>query len=414
VTAQELINFHQRALEKLNSVVSEDGVIFASEDKRFHHKFARDTFKSAHLIFQGLKYRPDPDLFKKTKKAVFEFWQHQILNGQIPHEIRPFDEIFAKTGFYKKKGNYLVNDDSVDATALALIVTPLFIENEEELNFFIPRAKLAISWMIGNMRANGGFLRYRYNYQNGGLTNHGWMDSTHSIKWRKDRLPKDPIALVEVQAYAWNALSLWSDLLLQNDPRLSLLLKAEASLLKKRFNRKFLFKDEGGYYFATAIDGLNRRIRSVSLNPGLCLWASHKGATILNKKLMGEVLKRLLSDELFDERAGIRTFGINEPVFDPEEYHSGKNIFWPFTSYMIAEGLLRLGFEKEAEKIMIAPRTLIKHFDSFIELCKKHDEENFTLFKNGGESGSCKNQTWTIAGFFWESSHSLYKDNPTF
>ena len=112
-----------------------------------------------------------------------------------------------------------------------------------------------------------------------------------------------------------------------------------------------------------------------------------------------------MSEELFDETAGIRTFGRYQRTFDKEGYHSGKNVFWPVTSYMIADGLIKLGFVQEGEKVRRAPRTAIKLFGSFIEQFTV-ENGSYVLFHNGSKK-SCRNQTWTMAGFYWESSMDL-------
>ncbi len=405
MTPEELSEFHNRALSHLLQAVDEEGIIFASEDARFHHKFGRDTFESAYFIHEAGKYSPHGELRQKTKRAVFNFWEHQLLNGQIPHEIKPFNKKDARKKFYYKDGDNLVNDDSADATPLALIVTPLFIEKEEELEQFIPKANRALDWMIQNMETYGGWLPYKYNHKNGGLRNQGWMDSKDSIKWRSNRFPPDPISLVEIQAYAWKALRVWSDILEERDPEKSLELRERAGDLKDRFNEAFVFNDEKGIYLAHGVDGNGDQIRSVSINPGLTLWANHKGETIVNSDVIPSVVERIISEEFFDETAGVRTFSRYQKTFDPNGYHSGDNVFWPVIEYMTADGMIKLGFEKEGEKLARSVRIPIKYFGSFIESCRK-DGESFVLYHNGSENG-CRNQTWTAAGFYWESSRAL-------
>ena len=123
MTPEELSEFNNRALSHLLQAVDEEGIIFASEDQRFHWKFARDTFESAYFIHEAGKYNLNSELWQKTKRAVFNFWEHQLPNGDFPHEIKPFNKRDARKRFYHRDGDNLVNDDSVDATPLALIVT---------------------------------------------------------------------------------------------------------------------------------------------------------------------------------------------------------------------------------------------------------------------------------------------------
>ena len=405
MTPEELSEFNHRALSHLLQVVDEEGIIFASEDRRFHHEFGRDTFKTAYLIQEAGRYNLQSELWRKTKRAVLNFWEHQLPNGQIPHEIKPFNKRDARKRFYYRDGDNLVNDDSADATPLALIVTPLFIETEEELEQFIPKATRALDWMIQNMETYQGFLSYKYNHKNGGLRNQGWMDSKDSIKWRSNRFPPDPISLVEIQAYAWKALRVWSDIHKERDPKKSRDLGEKAMDLKDRFNETFVLNDEEGAYLTHGVDGNGNQIGSISINPGLCLWANYKGEAIVDSEVVPLVVKRIMSEELFDETAGVRTFSRYQKTFDPNGYHSGKDVFWPVIIYMIADGMIKLGFEKEGEKIARSVRIPIKYFGSFIESCKKKGG-SFVLYSNGSANG-CHNQTWTTAGFYWESSKDL-------
>ncbi len=408
MTPEELLDLkdlNSQAHSHILNVVDEGGIIFASEDPRFHHKFGRDTFINSYFIAESIKYSSQEELRQRTKRAVFNFWEHQLANGQAPHEIKPFNKRDARKRFYYRNGDNLVNDDSVDATPLALIVTPMFIETEEELEQFIPKANKALDWMVHNMENYNGWLSYKYNHNNGGLRNQGWMDSKDSIKWKSNRFPPDPIALVEVQAYAWKALRVWSDILEDRDPVRSKELREKAEDLKRRFNESFTLKDDKGVYLAHGLDGNGRQIRSISINPGLCLWANYKGESIIKSEVIPFVVRRIMSEELFDETAGIRTFGKDQRTFDKEAYHSGKDVFWPFTSYMIADGLIKLGFVQEGEKVRRAPRTAIKLFGSFIEQFVRKNG-SYVPFNNGSEK-SCKNQTWTMSGFLWESSMDL-------
>lgn len=406
MTPEELSEFHDRALSHLLQAVDERGIIYASEDPRFNWPFGRDTYDIAYLIHEAGRYNAHGELRQKTKRAVFKFWEHQLPNGDFPHEIKPFNKRDARKRFYYKDGDNLVNDDSLDATPLALIVTPLFIDTEEELEQFIPKANRALDWMIQNMETYGGFLSYKYNHKNGGLRNQGWMDSKDSIKWKSNRFPHDPISLVEIQAYAWKALRVWSDILEERDPKRSRELRERAGNLKNRFNETFVFNDDKGIYLAHGVDGNGNQIRSISINPGLTLWANHKGETIAGPEVVPLIVKRIMSEEFFDETAGVRTFSKYQRTFDPNGYQSGDNVFWPIVEYMTADGMIKLGFEKEGEKLARSVRIPIKYFGSFIESCKK-DGESFSLYSNGGSENGCRNQTWTTAGFYWESSRAL-------
>lgn len=400
VAPPELDRLRSLARDYLLELVTPEG-IFASKDTRFHHYFGRDTYLTAHFINTADRQHSDGKLWRKAKSAVFNFWNYQREDGKVRHEIRPFHwgKMQKLNGFYHRLDEKMVNDDSVDSTPLALMVTPQFIETEEEFKNFLNRALKGLSWMTTNMDGNQGWLAYHYTKH--GLTHQGWMDSPYAVMNDDGSLPPDPIVLVEVQAYAWKTFQLWADLLKGEIPDLSRELKARAEDLKQRFNAKFLMEDKKGLYFAQALDGRGNQIRSVTINPGLALWASYKGESIIDQRYLPLVVQRLTSREMFTDDCGIQLFEDGQKTHDPESYHSGRRVYWPVVNYMGAEGLLALGFCEQAKRVMQAPRKVFEHFGSFVEQFSKNGQ-GYSLFRKGNSDGSCRNQTWSMAGFWWE------------
>lgn len=406
----QLGQYEQRARNLMFQVLSPEGMK-ASLDGRFGHIFFRDSDISADFIDASNEYSPDLELWSKTKQAVFSLWRFQREDGKLIHEAIRYDEMLKKRrenpynfgdieGFYRPVDEYLVNDDSIDATPLTLIVTPKFFTSENDRKTFIPKAKKALRWMMNNMDENSGFLRYERNK----LSNQGWMDSEHGVVAEDGSFPEGPIALVEAQALTWKAFKVWSELLAETDPDFGGELWDRANELKIRFNEKFAFEDQSGPYFAHALDGNDNQIRTPSINPGLSLWANHDGETIYSKKIIPHIVSRLVDQPFLDPDAGIRTFEKGQPTFDEEGYHNGEDIFWPFATGMVAKGMLELGYKEEAIKVLLANMSGILHFDSFIETFSKNG--SYRLFRDGGEDGSCWNQTWTTAMFLW-SYHFL-------
>lgn len=408
----DLLQLGNMAINYLGQLVTPDG-IYAAMEERLHNPFGRDSYITADFVNEADNHVDIRDIWRTTKTAVFRFWDFQREDGKLRHEIRKFDwgEMQRSRSFFYREGKYMVNDDSVDSTPLALIVTPEFIENEEEFENFLPRAVKALFWMATNMDENNGWLSYRYNKN--GLTHQGWMDSKYGVTNRDGTLPQDPIALVEAQAYAWKTMRLWSDLLKDKIPDISQDLSRRAQELKQRFNKEFLMQDDKGLYFAHALDGRGNQIRSVSINPGLCLWASYKGESIIGQEHISAVVDRLMSPDFFDEAAGIKTFEAGQKMFDPEDpaYHNGKNVHWPHATAMVAKGMLSLGFAQEANMVIGANLVPIKIFGSFVEQFSKNG--TYSLFRNGDSDGSCRNQAWNIAGSLWEIGYlSSLKEAP--
>lgn len=401
----------ERATKLLLSLFTEEGLP-ASKDRRFHHYFGRDTFISAHFIHDAHQNAPNTKLWNMAKNAVFSFWKFQRPSGQLPHEVKRFDENdpLLLTGHFYRDDEWLVNDDSVDATPLGLIVTPFFVDRDsDEFNELCPKAIEALEWIMKNMDENSGWLSYRYN----ALHQQGWMDSKFSVINDDGTLPEDPIALVEVQGFAWKALRLWSDLLMDTYPGLSQELLQRADDLKARFNERFLMEDEKGIFFIQALDGKGNQIRSTSINPGLCLWAAYKQESIIDARCIPAVIDRLMSPGFFDEDSGISTFEEGQKSFDPDGgYHrpssEEERVKWPIASAMVEKGMINFDAERQAKRSMLGNMNFIHYFGSFVETGNKNGK--LSLFDRG-DARSTKDQTWNAAAYRWEATNPLLRRN---
>ena len=129
-----------------------------------------------------------------------------------------------------------------------------------------------------------------------------------------------------------------------NDSVLAKRLEERADKLKIAFNEKFWLKDEG--FFALALDGYKKQIKSVTSNPGHLLFTG-----IVDDRKVDLVVRRLFKKDLFTSR-GIRTHSTFEPDFYPESYHLGA--VWPHDNWIIAQGLKKLGYKKEYRALRIA------------------------------------------------------------
>jgi glycogen debranching enzyme len=86
-------------------------------------------------------------------------------------------------------------------------------------------------------------------------------------------LAEPPVALVEVQGYAYLAKERIAEVFeALGQPDRADQLRKEAAELKLAFNEAFWMEDEGTY--ALALDGNKRQVRSVTSNPGHCLSCS--------------------------------------------------------------------------------------------------------------------------------------------
>jgi glycogen debranching enzyme len=181
------------------------------------------------------------------------------------------------------------------------------------------------------------FIEYQRKNQKG-LFHQGWKDSF------EDHLRiEPPIALVEVQGYQYLALREIASLAAKKgDQKLVKKLEKRAFGLKEKFNVKFWMAPKK--FFALALDGKKQQREAITSNPGHLLFTG----IIKEKEKREFVVKRLFEKDMFTPY-GIRTHSELEEDFDPKSYHLGS--VWPHDNWIIAQGLKKLGYQKEYQKI---------------------------------------------------------------
>ena len=187
-------------------------------------------------------------------------------------------------------------------------------------------------------RDGDGYIEYQRSSPRG-LVNQGWKDSVDAIRFRDGSVALAPLALCEVQGYAYaayRARAMIAAELGQQDVRESCLAKAAA--LKERFNRDFWIEELG--WFAIALDADKRQVDSLTSNIGHCLWSG-----IVADRHVKAVAERLVSPPMWTGW-GIRTLAADELAYDPVSYHCGT--VWPHDVALCVAGLAANGHAKEA------------------------------------------------------------------
>jgi glycogen debranching enzyme len=260
--------------------------------------------------------------------------------GKIMHEIRVGE--LAGAGEVPHTPYY----GSIDSTPLWLILYGYvwsWTGDRGVIERLWPAAERALEWIDRYGDEDGdGYVEYEKKSE-GGLDNQGWKDSRDGILHADGSIPKAPIALCEVQGYVYQAkvrTARVARALGHED--LADELEKQAEELKRRFNEDFWMADEG--YFAVALDGKKKQVRSITSNPGHCLWSR-----IVDPSKAQRVARTLLSSDL-SSGWGIRTLSASNPSFDPIGYHTGS--IWPHDNALIAHGLKLYGFDEEANKVI--------------------------------------------------------------
>ncbi|MCI0362379.1 MAG: hypothetical protein L0219_00765 [Phycisphaerales bacterium] len=261
--------------------------------------------------------------------------------GRILHELR----LGEMTAFEERPHSPYFG--STDATPLFLILLDEYERwtGDAELVRKLRReARAALRWIdeFGD-RDGDGYVEYDRRNKETGLENQCWKDSWNSILFSDGTLAPLPRATCEIQGYVYDAKMRCARLARQvwNDPALADQLEQQAADLKRRFNQDFWVADRK--FFALALDGQKRKVDSLTSNIGHLLWSG-----IVDDDKAEHCVRHLMGDKLFSGW-GIRTMAEGEGGYNPIGYHVGT--VWPHDNSIIAWGLRRYGYRKEAARI---------------------------------------------------------------
>lgn len=271
--------------------------------------------------------------------------------GKIMHELRP-DVLQAADGLALPPLYY----GTVDATALWSILLHEAWQAgmaDDHVQALIPNLEAALHWIGDHSDADGdGFAEY-IDRTGHGLANQGWKDSGDSIRWQDGQVAEGPIALCEVQGYAYQAAIAGADLLDRfggGGDRW----RTWASALKQRFADAFWVEDPAGDYPAIALDVGKRRVDSVTSNMGHLL-----GTGILQPGQAELIAARLVSDEL-NSGYGLRTMSADAAGYWPLSYHCGA--VWAHDTAIAINGL---GAEGLIDQAGVLAEGLLKAAEGF-------------------------------------------------
>lgn len=310
---------------------------FAAGVPWFVTLFGRDSIICA---LQTLAYRPE--IAAETLRLLAQFqgkrvepWRDEE-PGKILHELRVGE--LARMGEIPYTPYY----GTVDATPLFLILLSEYVVWTGDVSLFHElreSVEAALTWMNAFGDHDGdGYLDYRAEAEDL-LINQGWKDSGNAIVDSMARRAEAPVALVEVQGYAFWAKQRLAEILARiGETERAATLGREARELRERFNRDFWMKEK--QFYALAIQGGERLVDAVASNPGQALWTG-----IVDHERARLVAERLMAEDMYSGW-GIRTLSSHERAYNPVGYHLGT--VWPHDNSLIAAGLRRHGFARQA------------------------------------------------------------------
>ncbi len=248
--------------------------------------------------------------------------------GRILHELRLGPESKHALG-----GSHYYG--SVDATPLFVM---LLVEawrwgaDAETIRRLLPAADAALKWLEDYGDRDGdGFVEYQ-RATDQGLANQGWKDSFDAISFADGSPGTTPLALCEVQGYAYAALQARAELAdAFDEPETARHCRTRAQRLREAFAEHFWLPERGWY--ALALDGSKRPVDALTSNTAHALW------TGIAEDRHAEQLIANLSTEDMDTGYGLRTMSKSMAAYNPMSYHNGS--VWPHDTAIATAGLLR-------------------------------------------------------------------------
>lgn len=203
-----------------------------------------------------------------------------------------------------------------------------------EVEALLPHLERALAWLRDAAADGSGFIRYRDKFGRG-PANQGWKDSYDSVQFADGSLAAAPIALCEVQAYAYAAARQGADLLDAFGRPGGAGWREWAQQLRRRFRDRFWVAGPTGPYPAIALDGAGRPVDTVSSNLGHLL-----GTGLLDDTEADRVVAVLAAPDM-DCGAGLRTLSAASTGYNPLSYHGGS--VWAHDTAIAVRGLVDTG-----------------------------------------------------------------------
>lgn len=380
-----------RAL-RMNTAAMPDQDFIAAGAPWFFTLFGRDSLWCARFLIPV-----DVDLAASTLRTL-AYFQGRVVDettgeqpGKIMHELRPSVLEIPAEGVSLPPLYY----GTIDATPLWIITLYEAWKAglaSEQIHELLPALQAAMQWMDSHGDADGdGFLEY-HDATGTGLANQGWKDSGDSIQWRSGELATGPIALSEVQAYAYQAALAGAELLEHFDETdgsaAAQHWRQWAESLRNAFRSSFWVSTPEGRYPAIALDAHKQPVDALSSNLGHLL-----GTGILDKS-EAEHIAALLVSPTMSSGFGLRTLSTGAAGYWPLSYHGGS--VWTHDTAIAVQGLAREGLHEQAKILAEGLVRAAVSFDYRVpELYAGDDAADVTT--PAAYPASCRPQGWAAA-----------------
>jgi N-terminal domain of (some) glycogen debranching enzymes/Amylo-alpha-1,6-glucosidase len=306
-----------------------DDVFLAAGAPWFCTLFGRDSIWAARLLLPfGWQ------LAASTLRALAAFQGRRLdpdtaeAPGKIPHELRRGGSLYYAT---------------IDATPLWICLLHdawRWGMPAAQVRPLLPALRAALEWMPRYGDSDGDGLLEYIDQSGHGLSNQGWKDSGDSVRFADGRIAEAPVALCEVQGYAYEAAMDGAELLSAFGEPDAGRWRDWAAGLAEAFRVAFWLPDG---YPALALDAGKRPVDSLTSNIGHLL-----GTGLLTKDEEALVAAHLAGPDM-SSGFGLRTMSAGNAAYNPLSYHCGS--VWSHDTAIAISGLFRSGHGDVAARL---------------------------------------------------------------
>jgi glycogen debranching enzyme len=299
--------------------------------------FGRDSLWAARLLLPlGTELAGSTLRVLAARQGIGHDDETAEARGKILHELRRNGLLFPAEYY-----------GSIDATPLWVCLLHdawRWGLPPDQVDALLPHVEAALTWLAGDADPDGdGFCEYR-DATGRGLANQGWKDSGDSIRFADGRPATPPIALCEVQGYAYEAATKGAALLAAFGRGDADRWLEYAAGLAERFRARFWVADETGPYPALALDADKRPVDALTSNIGHLI-----ASGMLTGTEVATIAARLVAPDM-SSGFGLRTMSSTAGGYSPLSYHCGS--VWPHDTVIVAQALASAGQQTAAIELV--------------------------------------------------------------